>query len=271
MAANQTEGMAAREVLYRIPGMDAVVVERDRVYAASGDESLTFDLYRPPGATPAGLRPVVVLVAGFPGLGVRRVFGRPFKEMGAAVSWCRLLAASGIAAVAYENRAPAEDLAALLDFLRREGAGLGLDAARLGLFATSGNAPLALGTAMALPVACLALAYPYTLDLDGGTAVGEAARAWGFANGGAGRSAEDLPAEMPLLLVRAGRDQFAGLNDALDRLALAALRRNLALTCVNVPAAPHAFDLEEESVENRRAIRQILTFFAGSLGGWPAE
>jgi hypothetical protein len=270
------EAMAAREVLYRIPGMDAVVVERGVTYAERDGEALVFDLYRLPGGAGVEGVPRVVVVGGFPDSGMRRIFGRPFRETGAVTSWCRLLAASGLAAVAYENRRPQEDLHALLAFLRGEpgapawgasGAGGG----RLGLFATSGNAPLALGAAIDGPVSCLALAYPYTLDLEGATTVADAARAWGFANGAAGKAVEDLPAEMPLLLVRAGGDQFAGLNDALDRLVLAGLRRNLPLTTLNLPRAPHAFDLEQNSEPARAAIRQILAFFRDSLIGSAAE
>ena len=266
------EAMAAREMLYRIPGMDAVAVERGVTYAERDGEALPFDLYRLPGGASVERVPLVVVVAGFPDPGMRRIFGRPFRDTGAVTSWCRLLAASGLAAVAYENRQPQEDLHALLAFLQGEGgaralAASGVDGSRLGLWATSGNAPLALGVAIDLPVSCLALAYPYTLDLEGTTTVADAARAWGFANGAAGRAAEDLPGEMPLLLVRAGRDQFAGLNDALDRLVLAGLRRNLPLTLLNLPEAPHAFDLEQDGEPARRTIRRILTFFRESLIG----
>ena len=258
------EAMAAREVLYRVPGMDSVVVEHGRVDAAEAGEALTFDLYRPPGGAAASLLPLVVVVAGFPDAGMRRIFGRSFKDTGAVTSWCRLLAASGLGAVAYANREPREDLRALLDFLRRDGG-------RLGLFATSGNAPLALGAAVDTPVDALALAYPYTLDFDGATTVAEAARAWGFANGGEGKSAEDLPTDTPLLLVRAGRDQFNGLNETLDRLVGAGLRRNLPLECLNLPDAPHAFDLEQDGEPARRAIRRVLAFFRESLSLLPAE
>jgi len=275
MSANET--MAARQVLYRIPGMDAVVVERGLVYAERDGEVLTLDLYRPPGDAFVGPRPVVVVVAGFPDPGMRRIFGRPFKELGAVTSWCRLFAATGIAAVAYENRRPAEDLRALRGFLSSAGGERGLDAARVGLFATSGNGPLALGAVMTLPLVdgtparCLALAYPYTLDLEGTTAVAEAQSAWGFANAAAGKSIDDLPRELPLLLVRAGRDRFAGLNEALDRLTFAGLRRNLPLECVNLPEAPHSFDLEQDGEPARRAIRRILAFFSEHLSVGAAQ
>ena len=48
---------------------------------------------------------------------------------------------------------------------------------------------------------------------------------------------------------------------------LAGLRRNLPLTLLNLPEAPHAFDLEQDGEPARRTIRRILTFFRESLIG----
>jgi len=84
-------------------------------------------------------------------------------------------------------------------------------------------------------------------------------------NGAAGSSAADLPASTPVLVVRAGRDQFAGVNDALDRFVLAAWRRDLPVTCVNHAAAPHAFDLECDDAASRAVIRQVLSFVTTHL------
>ena len=69
-----------------------------------------------------------------------------------------------------------------------------------------------------------------------------------------------MPAGTPLLFVRAGRDQFAGLNDAMDRLAATALARNLPVSIVNHPAGVHGFDLEEHREVSRGIIRQVLAF-----------
>ena len=114
-------------------------------------------------------------------------------------------------------------------------------------------------------VACASLLYPYTLDLDGHTAIAEASSAMRFANRSAGRTVEDLPSQTALLLVRAERDETPELNEALDRFAAAALRRT-EVHVVSHPG-PHAFDIVEDGEESRDVIRQVLAFFRGHLTG----
>jgi hypothetical protein len=70
---------------------------------------------------------------------------------------------------------------------------------------------------------------------------------------------------MPLLFARAGRDQFAGLNDAMDGVIAAGLARNLPVSMVNHPGGVHAFDLEEDSEASRGIIRQVLSFLRQHL------
>jgi hypothetical protein len=60
------------------------------------------------------------------------------------------------------------------------------------------------------------LCYAETLDLDGSTAVAEAAKKWGFVNPCAGKSVDDLPPDLPLFVARAGKDQFPEINPAMD-------------------------------------------------------
>jgi hypothetical protein len=201
--------------------------------------------------------PGVILVAGDPDPGFQRIAGCRFKEMGSTVSWARLIAASGMVAVTYTNREPESDLRALLQFVRKNGASLGIEGDRIGLWASSGHVPLAL-SALNAGVSCAALCYGYTLD------VGEAAAAYRFANPLAGRSIDDLPDDVPLFLVRAGRDEMPRLNESLDRFLASAVRRNFPITFVNHPSAPHAFDLYDDSATSREIIRQILAFLRGA-------
>jgi len=118
---------------------------------------------------------------------------------------------------------------------------------------------------------CAVLCYGYTLDLDEFSGVAEAAKNWGFINACAGKSVDDLPPDLPLFIARAGRDQFAGLNDAMDRFLAKALARNLPITCVNQPEAPHAFDLWDDSETTLEIIRQMLAFMRFHLAGPAAE
>ena len=84
---------------------------------------------------------------------------------------------------------------------------------RVGLIAVSGNVPTALTTIMqdaSRTPACAIFGYGCLLDLDGATDVSDAARQFGFANPGVGRTFADLRWDVPLLIMRAGRDHETG-------------------------------------------------------------
>ena len=254
---------ATRRVVYQIPGMEAVPVRRDVAYRTTDAGALTLDLYYPLDWRSGDRSPAVVFVAGYPDPGLRAVLGCKFKEMGAYLSWGQLVAASGLVAVTYENADPAADIHRVLQYLRDNAGPLGLDADRIGLWAGSGNVPNALGVLMAQPrdhVQCAALCYGYLLDLDGSTGVAQAAATWHFANPCAGKTVDDLPANVALLIARAGRDEYAGINESIDRFLAGALRRNLPVTLVNHAAGPHAFELFDDSETSREIVRQILGF-----------
>jgi acetyl esterase/lipase len=254
--------ISKKRVVYTMPGMDAVTVRRDVPYRITDAGALTMDLYYPPDSkgTPC---PAVVFVTGFADPGAEKMFGCRFKEMGSFVSWAQLAAASGIAAVTYANRQPAADVAAVLGHVRQNATSFAIDANSIGVWSCSGHAPTALSLLLETARAnlkCAVLCYPFTLDLDGASHVAAASSLWRFVNACAGRSVDDLARDVPLFIARAGRDRFPGLNEALDRFVAEALARNLPVTIVNQPEAPHAFDVFDDSESSRDVIRRILAF-----------
>jgi hypothetical protein len=249
-------------VVYRIPGMDEVIVRPDIEYA----DGRTIDLYYPPDAKRDERCPAVIFVTGSPDAGFQARLGCRQKEMTSYVSWSRLVAASGLVAITYTNQNPAADVHAVLRYVRENAASLGIDSDRIGIWSCSGNVPTALSLLMSETLTCAVLCYGFMLDLDGGTAVSEAQKQWGFANPAAGKSVDDIPRDLLLLIVRAGRDEFPGLNAAIDRFAAGALARNLPITLVNHATGPHSFDLFDDRETSRAIIRQILGFLRFHLG-----
>jgi len=252
-AARRAEVVRKTTVL-QLPGMEHIEVVREQPYGAPRSEC-SFDLYRAIGDGPA---PTVVFVFGFPD--VR--FAQGLRRMAGYGAWGRLLAASGLNAVAYSYVDPVADLAALIGHLRAEARTLGIDASRLGLWAASGNVPTALHLLMSQPAGTFgaaALLYGYMLDVPPG------AEAFGMAVPARGRPIDDLPRDVPLLVVRAGGDQTPSLNASIDAFVTAALARDVPLTLLNLPAAPHAFDLFDDSRHSREAIEDTLRFFKERL------
>jgi hypothetical protein len=103
------------------------------------------------------------------------------------------------------------------------------------------------------------------LDLDGTTGVEEAAQMFRFANPNAGRTLDDLPADVALFIVRAGREQFPQLNDSIDRFVAKALALNRPITIVNHATGTHSFDLLQDCEASRQIVRQALEFLRAQL------
>jgi acetyl esterase/lipase len=267
--------ISKKRAVYSIPGMDRAVVRKDVVYRTTDAGPLTMDLYYPEEVASGARLPAVVFVAGYNDVGYEKMLGRKFKEMAMSVSWGQLAAASGLVAIAYTNREPAADLEALLQHLRQNAASLGIDERRIGVWACSGNVPLALAALMTHAtntrgadgsgLRCAALLYGYMLDLDRATGVADAAQMFRFTNPNAGRSMDDLPQDLPLFIVRAGQEQFAGLNDSIDRFVAKAIAGNRPITVVNHAAGVHSFDLLQDSEASREIIRQALGFMRSHL------
>lgn len=260
----QRHEITKKRVVYQMPAEQALIIRRDVEYRVIEADALTMDIYHPPDSKTEARIPAVVFVNGYPDPGAQKMLGCKFKEMESYISWGRLTAASGLAAITYTTgKEPASDILALLQHVRQNAAVLGIDENRIGLWACSGNVPNALSVLMQEAreyLKCAVLCYGCMLDLDGHAYIAEAARVWGFVNPCAGKSVNDLPHDVPLFIARSGQDEMPHLNETLDRFLSKALRRNLPVTFVNHPEAPHAFDLFYDSETSREIIRQILTF-----------
>ena len=267
MAQVPPSDIFTRRVCLQLDGMHAVEVRRDVAYGPT-DPHRRFDLYYPPGQTQDELSPAVIIVAGYPGTLEPRVTPLTYKEIGWTVSMCQLIAVSGMVAIAYTNREPAADLRTLFEHIHESAGPLRIDPARVGVLAVSGNVPTALTTIMKdadRSPACAVFGFGCLLDLDGATDVADAARQFGFANPGAGRTVADLRRDVPLFITRAGRDQFPGMNASIDRFIRQGLIENLPITFVNHAEGPHAFDLFDDSRTSREILRQTLRFLRQHL------
>jgi dienelactone hydrolase len=267
----QRHEITKKGVVYQIPGMDEVTVRRGIEYRTADAEALTMDIYYPPDAS-SGIRlPAVIFAIGYSDLGAQAFLGCRFKEMESFISWGKLTAASGMLAITYATgKDPVVDIQSVLEYIRQHADSLGIDEKRVGLWACSGHVPLALSVLMnedGNEVKCAVLCYGYLLDLEGATGVADAAKQFRFVNASEGKSVAELPKALPLCIVRAGQDQMPHLNESLDRFVAEALSCNLPITLVNYPAAPHAFDLHDDSEASREIIRQILAFMRFHLNG----
>lgn len=263
------EPISRKHVVYEVPGMDDVTIRLDLEYHKTDAGIQTMDLYYPEDAKRGGRIPAVIFVSGYPDTGTKKILGCKLKELGSYISWAHLAATSGMVAITYSAIEPVGDFQLLIQFIRQNAAELGIDETRICLWACSGNVPNALSVLMhedSEHVKCAVLLYGLMLDLDGSTSVAKAAQMFGFANPTAGKSVDDLPAELPLFIARAGQDS-PELNETIDRFLAKAVSRNLPVTFVNHHSAPHFFDVMHDSETSRQIIRQILDFMRFHLLG----
>jgi acetyl esterase/lipase len=263
---NPQDRFTKTPVAFKMPGTDAVAVQADLRFQGADGQPLPMDVYLPPDMKNSDRRPVVVIVLGYPDPGFEKGFGIKFKQIAAVESWGRLMAASGLIAVAYSNRDPAADLDAVLDHVEKNLGSMGVDGTRVGLWASSGHGPVALSALIRRrELRCAALFYPYLLDLDGGTGVAAAAKMFRFVNASEGKTVDDLPPDMPLFLAKAGKDEMPGLNEALNRFVAKAVARKIPITLVDHPEGPHAFDLYLDNDRSSAIVKGALAFLQSQL------
>jgi tetratricopeptide (TPR) repeat protein len=228
---------------WQVSEMAAARVTTGLVYAGEGSEARTFDLYAPASAS-VGLRGAVLFVNGV-GDGPTH----PLRDWQIYVDWARAVTTRDLVGILHASRQghTVEDLAALLDHLRRVGPELGIDPDRIGLWSCSAN----VGTA--LP----ALAHPSASKLA--CAV--------FYYGATG--VDSIPSGLPVMYVKAELDG-AGLNQGIDALWDAARERSLPWTMTVARGLPHAFDAVDVSDASRGFVQQTLDFYRTHLAPLPA-
>ena len=240
-------------VVYRVAGTDKVGVKKDLVYKKAGGSELRFDLYLPAGDAPEGGHPVVVLIHGGPVPPEVRPQAWPAFE-----SYGRLLAASGVAAVAFDYRFPSEksladgaaDVADLIAHLRGRAKDLGLAGGRIGLWAFSGGGPqlsLAIREAPAY-VRCVVSFYA-PLDAPPGQP-----RYSPLVQLRAGPKA--IP---PVFIARAGKD-FPEINRSVDAFVAEARKQKHPVEVADYPDGVHGFDLVTDTDESRAVVAGAVAF-----------
>ena len=257
-----------KAVVMTVPGMDSVRVRRNLVYEKVGGTELLADVYLPPEGSAAGRPPAVVFQAG----GAENT-----KDWAAYTSLGRLFAASGFAAVAFNHRLRypqrryaegAEDLRAILELLRRDGASLGLDGSRVAVATFSGGGPMLAPLLRRRPESVRALAGFYSfldtehVDLAEAEITKETATAFSPLEAIQATSPSAIP---PLFLARAGKDAIPGVNKSIDAFVARALEKNLTLTVVNHPSGSHGFEHKDDDARTREILTMALAFFRTHL------
>lgn len=262
----------SKPVVYRLPDMDKVRVISDLKYSEIDNPYLLMDVYLPPDLKSHERRPVVVFIHG--GAGPE---SRP-KDWGIFQSWGRLVAAAGMVAVVFTHRfspppqmllvEAASDVNAAIAYVRSNAESFHADGDRIGVCAWSSGGELLSPVLRERPafVRCL-VAFYALLDVQQYAPPGDAAAlAYLKAFSAIASLPEDGSSLMPLLVVRAGRDEIPTLNDAMDRFVARALAINAPIRVINHSTGGHGFDNQNDDEASREIIRSSIEFMRVHLG-----
>jgi len=260
------EEIVSLPLVYRAQGLDRVKVLENFAYKRTADAALLMDVYLP---ADSAIHPVVMLVHG--GVGPE---DHP-KDWGFYRSWGRTLAASGLVAVAFNQRLGfpkrqydlgASDLRDAMAFVRQNAAKFhAVD--RFCVTAFSGGGVLLAPLIASTPadVKCLVGFYPIldTADTNNPEAqvTDDQRRMYS-----AVATLEDRGAPaIPLFIARAGRDQIPGVKEWIDRFVAVALDKNASIVLATHPTGLHGFDTRNDDARSREIIAMAIAFMKDHL------
>jgi hypothetical protein len=131
-------------IVYTVPGMELVVVERDYVYTTVDAVPLHLDVYHPLSLDKAHRYPTVVVLHGEAPPDILA----HAKDWGQFVSWGQLLAARGFVAITFNRRSSegftrladgATDITAAFTYIQQHAPELAVDWEHMGIWVCSGG------------------------------------------------------------------------------------------------------------------------------------
>lgn len=227
--------LSADHVVYNIPETDKVLLASELTYY----NDLTVDIYYPPNYHFESKLPIVILAHG--------LSDEYSKDVTQHIDWAKLIAASGMIAVsAQAGDAPTPNSYRVLEFLAANADLLGIDLTHIGFWACSSQGQPVFDALedKELPYrdAFRAAVFLY-LDLTSA-------------------NPSNWPEKLSLFVVKAGRDTGGLFTDIFMPKARSS---GIPTEYIELPDAPHAFDVRQNTQANKDVIRQALEFFKSTL------
>jgi hypothetical protein len=252
-------------VVYKVPGMDDVIIKQEIEYFAEQETRLTVDMYYPPGFQFDSNIPAVLVVFGYSNNAAKKLVGSHLKDWSWYRSWGRLIGASGMIALIYETDFPEKDLNTLLEFLQDRADEFYIDRNRLGVYSCSANVPTALVNCMDETkkyFRCAVFYYGYLLMTDQKNIleIESVAEKFGFSAPKLDPAVK-LRDDLPLLIVRVGKETTPYLNSSIDHFISKAVSQNLQINFINYAEGQHGFDAYDDNDQSREIIKETIDFW----------
>ena len=255
------EEYKAMRVVYSVPGMERVKVQKNLVYKKAGELELQMDVYAPPDLKRGERRPAVIFVSG----DAPWELLKDLKDWGVYTSYGQLAAANGFVGVTFNHRSTekftkirdaASDVDDAITYARAHAYALNIDPNRICLWAYSAGGPFLRTMLREKPafVRCI-VGYYSMFGPPKGAAADDIVREFTVSNYLA-QNPKNVP---PLMVVRAGRD-VPLINDSADEFLREAVRQNLNIEFINYVEGVHGFDVEDNTDRTRGIARRTLDF-----------
>lgn len=248
-------------VAYELAGVNDVIVKKDIPYK----DELKMDIYYPPKFDFQSKIPAVIFVLGYTDEAGKKLVGSEFKKYIQLTSWCRIISASGLAAIIYQSFNPEKDIISLLTYLSSNEEKLQIDNNRLGAFTLSAHTPTAISTILTGSTnnfKCAVVYYGFFLtnDFKYLPQIDSISKIMGFMTPRLSDPAT-WRKDVPIMIIRAGKDNVPYINQSLSNFLDKALSLNLPISLINDPNGSHAFDIYNDDETTRQIIRVTLGFW----------
>lgn len=259
-----------RRLVYQIPGMDKVEVQRDLTYKNVEGTELKLDIYTPANLPSNTRLPGVVFIHGGP---IPSDMPLP-THWGQYRSWGELIAASGLVGVPLCHRyhdythleQASSDVVAAVGYVREHADIFNLDPDRLCLWTCSGGGPFLSFAVRDRPafVRCIVLYYAI-LDLRPMERMSKVVSSETLEKFSlAAYLGSNISFETPTFIARAGLDN-PQLNQTIDLFIREALAINAPLDFANHAQGHHAFDILDNDARSQQIIARTIEFIKANV------
>ena len=214
-----SNGPKEQVVAFELPGMNDVIVKKDIPYLNISDSALKMDIYYPPNFDFKSKIPAIIFVFGYTDIAAKKLIGRQFRNYSWYISWCKIIAASGMAAIVYETVDPVNDLVSLAKYIQSNQDKLMIDKDNIGTYSCSANTPIAIANILNSSnnfFKCTVIYYGFFLtdDFEYLPQIDTLSKKMGFKTP---RLTDPINwrKDVPILIVRAGLDKVPFINQTL--------------------------------------------------------
>ena len=261
----QTKQRERGAVVYDLPRMDDVIIKKDIPYQDIAGSTLKMDIYYPPDFDFLRNIPAIIIVLGYPDIAGKKLIDSEFKNYIQFVSWCKIIAASGMAAIAYESTNPEQDIISLSNYLKTNEDKLKIDNSKIGAYTCSAHTPTTISTILngsnnIFKCAVVYYGFFLTNDFKYLPQIDTLSQNMGFKTP---RLAEPSTwkKDVPIMVIRAGKDNVPYINQTLASFYEKALNQNLPITLINYSNGVHGFDAYNDNETSRQIIKNTIDFW----------